>query len=319
MKTMTKSKKGDTYGAPLETGRHKRITRPGAHYYYLMLLPGILLLIIFNYIPMGGVLMAFQDYTPVNGFLKSPFVGFKHFKTFFNSISFKRILRNTILIAVGKMTLTTLLSIVFAIMINEIRVKWLKKTIQTVSYLPHFMSWVILAAIVTNLFNMAGPVNAVLEKLGMEPMNFLGKDKLFQPLLILSDVWKGFGYSSIIYLAAITAVDPALHEAAAMDGANWWRRVWHVTLPAMLPIIILTCCLNVTGILNAGFDQIYNLYTPVVFESSDIIDTYVYRAALKEARYSFGTAIGLFKSVIGLALMVSMNELSKKFANRSVF
>lgn len=318
MKTMKKNKMEDTYGTPLETNKHKRTMRPSTCY-YLMLLPGILLLLIFNYIPMGGVLMAFQDYSPVTGFINSPWVGLKHFKTFFNSVSFKRILRNTIVIALGKMTLTTLLAIVFAIMINEIRVKWLKKTIQTVSYLPHFMSWVILAAIVTNLFNMAGPVNAFLEKIGMEPMNFLGKDDLFQPLLIYSDVWKGFGYSSIIYLAAITAVDPALHEAAAMDGANWWQRVWHVTLPAMLPIIILTCCLNVTGILNAGFDQIYNLYTPVVFESSDIIDTYVYRAALKEARYSFGTAIGLFKSVIGFVLMISMNELSKKFANRSVF
>jgi len=303
---------------PAEKVRRKREI-PNSVYYYAMVLPGILLLLIFNYVPMGGVAMAFQDFSPADGFFKSPWVGFKHFETFFNSISFNRILRNTIVIAVGKMTFTTLLAIAFAIMLNEIRVKWLKKAIQTVSYLPNFMSWVVLAAIVTNLFNMAGPVNAVLERLGMEPMNFLGDDKLFQPLLIYTDVWKNFGYSSIIYLAAITAVDPALHESAAIDGANWWQRVWHVTLPAMLPIIILNCCLSVSGILNAGFDQIYNLYTPIVYDSADVIDTYVYRAALKEARYSFGTAIGLFKSVIGFILMISMNRLSAKIAHRSVF
>ena len=173
--------------------------------------------------------------------------------------------------------------------------------------------------LMSNMFSVAGPVNEILVKLGLEKINFFGNDSAFRPLLIWSDVWKNFGYSSIIYLAAITGVDPGLHEAAAIDGANWWRRVWNVTIPAMLPIIIMNVCLNVSGILNGGFDQVYNLYSPVTYESGDIIDTYVYRAGLLDKQFSLGTAIGLFKSVIGMILMLLMNEASKKFAKRSVF
>ena len=297
----------------------KKIFISAKAYYYIMALPGILLLILFNYVPMGGIIMAFQDFRVSKGIFGSDFVGFKHFKNFFNSIGFTRIIRNTILLSVSKMTITNLLAICFAIMINEVRIKWFKKAVQTVSYLPHFMSWVILAGLMTNLFSMSGPVNELLTKLGLDKVNFFGNDAAFRPLLIWSDVWKGFGYSSIIYLAAITGVDPGLHEAAAIDGAGWFRRVWHVTLPAMLPIIILNICLNVSGILNAGFEQVYNLYSPVTYESGDIIDTYVYRAGLLDKQYSLSTAIGLFKSVIGLTLMLLMNECSKKFAKRSVF
>ncbi len=318
MKLMKVEKIQKTAGERLEPKR-KKVIIPTKAYYYFMVLPGILLLILFNYVPMGGIIMAFQDFRVSKGIFGSDFVGFKHFKNFFNSIGFTRIIRNTILLSVSKMTITNLLAICFAIMINEVRIKWFKKAVQTVSYLPHFMSWVILAGLMTNLFSMSGPVNELLTKLGLDKVNFFGNDAAFRPLLIWSDVWKGFGYSSIIYLAAITGVDPGLHEAAAIDGAGWFRRVWHVTLPAMLPIIILNICLNVSGILNAGFEQVYNLYSPVTYESGDIIDTYVYRAGLLDKQYSLSTAIGLFKSVIGLTLMLLMNECSKKFAKRSVF
>ncbi len=181
------------------------------------------------------------------------------------------------------------------------------------------MSWVILASVVSNLFNLDGMVNSLLSGLGLEKANFLGSNSLFQPLLIGTDVWKEFGYNSIVYLAAITAVDPNLHEAAAVDGASWWRRVWHVTLPAMLPIIMMMAAINVTGILNGGFDQVYNLYSPKVYETGDILDTYVYRVGLINREYGFGTAVGLFKSVVGMVLMLSVNWLSKKTTRRSIF
>lgn len=190
---------------------------------------------------------------------------------------------------------------------------------QTIVYLPHFLSWVILASVVSNLFNLDGMVNSLLSGLGLEKANFLGSNSLFQPLLIGTDVWKEFGYNSIVYLAAITAVDPNLHEAAAVDGASWWRRVWHVTLPAMLPIIMMMAAINVTGILNGGFDQVYNLYSPKVYETGDILDTYVYRVGLINREYGFGTAVGLFKSVVGMVLMLSVNWLSKKTTRRSIF
>ena len=318
MKLASRKEKQDTAGSRIEPNKGRKVISPKV-YYYLMVLPGIFLILLFCYVPMGGIVMAFQNFKPSKGIWGSEWVGLKYFKNFFNSIGFSRVIRNTILLSVCKMTLSNLLAICFAIMINEVRIKWLKKTIQTVSYLPHFMSWVILAGIMSNMFSVAGPVNEILVKLGLEKINFFGNDSAFRPLLIWSDVWKNFGYSSIIYLAAITGVDPGLHEAAAIDGANWWRRVWNVTIPAMLPIIIMNVCLNVSGILNGGFDQVYNLYSPVTYESGDIIDTYVYRAGLLDKQFSLGTAIGLFKSVIGMILMLLMNEASKKFAKRSVF
>ncbi len=318
MKLKNYDKMQNNSGDRLKSNKGKMFI-PTKAYYYFMVLPGIFLLLLFNYVPMGGLVMAFQDFKVSKGIFGSEFVGLKYFKNFFNSIGFTRIIRNTILLSVSKMTICNVLAICFAIMINEVRIKWLKKTVQTVSYLPHFMSWVILAGMMTNLFSMAGPINELLTKFGLDKINFFSDDSAFRPLLIWSDVWKGFGYSSIIYLAAITGVDPGLHEAAAIDGAGWWQRVWHVTLPAMLPIIILNICLNVSGILNAGFEQVYNLYSPVTYESGDIIDTYVYRAGLLDKQYSLSTAIGLFKSVIGMTLMLLMNECSKKFAKRSVF
>jgi len=211
------------------------------------------------------------------------------------------------------------LSITFAILLNEIRQKRLKKTVQTIVYLPHFLSWVILANVVMNLFGMYGPLNDILFNLGFERINFLGRKDLFQGFLIGTDTWKEFGYGSIIYLAAITGIDPGLHEAAAIDGATWFKRVWHVTLPGMLPIIVLVFTRDLTGILSAGFDQVYNLYSLAVYETGDILDTYVYRVGMVNTQYSFGTAVGLIKSVIGMILLLSSNEFSKKFLHIKIF
>lgn len=287
--------------------------------YHMMLLPGMIFLLVFSYIPMAGVIMAFQDYVPAKGILGSDFVGFEHFTYMFTLPDIMQVFRNTMVIAIGKILLGTLTAIVFSILLNEVRLKLLKKSIQTVVYLPHFLSWVVLATVVTNMFNLDGTVNQILSFLGLEKLNFLGSNTLFQPLIIGTDVWKEFGFNSIVYLAAITAVDPALHEAASMDGANWWKRVWHITLPSMLPIILLLAILSLPNILNAGFDQIYNLYSPMVYETGDILDTYVYRIGLLGREYSFGTAVGIFKSLIGMILILSANGMAKKYTDRKLF
>lgn len=287
--------------------------------YHMMMLPGMVFLLIFSFIPMFGIIMAFQDYIPAKGIVGSEFVGLEHFKYMFTLPDIMQVFRNTMVIAIGKILLGTLTAIVFSILLNEIRLKLLKKSIQTVVYLPHFLSWVVLATVVMNLFNLDGTVNQILSFFGIEKLNFLGSNTLFQPLMIGTDVWKEFGFNSIVYLAAITAVDPGLHEAASMDGANWWKRVWHITLPSMLPIILLLAILSLPNILNAGFDQIYTLYSPMVYETGDILDTYVYRIGLIGREYSFGTAVGIFKSLIGMILIISANEMAKKYTDRKLF
>lgn len=287
--------------------------------FHLMMLPGMAFVIVFCFVPMAGIIMAFQDYVPAKGILGSKFVGLEHFLYMFELPDIGQIFANTLIIAVGKILLGTFMAIVFAILLNEIRVKFLKKTIQTIVYLPHFLSWVVLAAVVVNMVNLDGPVNQLLAALGMEKINFLGSNTWFRPMIIATDVWKEFGYNSIVYLAAITAIDPGLHEAAAMDGATWWKRVWHITLPGMLPIILLMAAMSLTSILSAGFDQIYNLYSPMVYKTGDVLDTYVYRMGLISRQYSFSTAVGLLRSVVGLILMVTANELSKRFTERKIF
>ncbi|MVB10302.1 putative multiple-sugar transport system permease YteP [Caprobacter fermentans] len=287
--------------------------------FHVMMLPGMIFLAVFSYIPMVGVVMAFQNFSAGKGIFRSPFVGLKHFRYMFSLPDIWEIIRNTLTIAIGKMLLTTLLAIVFAVLLNEIRQRWLKRTVQTIVYLPHFLSWVILAAVVVNLFSLDGPVNQILQKQGFAQANFLGSNTLFQPTLIMTDVWKEFGYASIVYLAAITSIDPGLYEAAAIDGANWWQRVWHVTLPGMLSIILLMAVMNISNVLNAGFDQVYNLYSPMVYDTGDIIDTYVYRMGLLSHQYSFSTAVGLFKSVVGMFLLIAVNEISKKFTDARIF
>src|SRR5699024_650978 len=214
-----------------------------------MVIPGIIFLLIFSYGPMFGLLMAFQDYVPAKGITGSEFVGFDNFKYIFNLPDIWKVTSNTLVIAIWKMILNTAIPILFAILLNEIRLSWMKKSIQTIVYLPHFLSWVILASVVGNLFSLDGSVNAILNNFGIDSLNFLGNNQLFPKLLIGSDVWKEFGYNSIVYLAAITSIDPGLYEAATMDGAGWWQRVWHVTLPGMLPFILLMTILALPNIL----------------------------------------------------------------------
>ena len=287
--------------------------------YHLMMIPGMIFVLIFCYVPMFGIVMAFQDYVPAKGILGSEFVGLKHFKYMFSLPDIGQIVTNTMVIAIGEIILGTFMAIAFAILLNEIRIKFFKKTVQTIVYLPHFLSWVVLAAVVVNMVNLDGAVNQLIQAIGLEKINFLGDNAWFRPMIIVTDVWKEFGYNSIVYLAAITAIDPGLHEAAAMDGAGWWSRIWHITLPGMLPIILLMGAMNLTSILSAGFDQIYNLYSPMVYQSGDVLDTYVYRMGMISRQYSFSTAVGLLRSVVGMILMLTANGLAKRFTDRKIF
>lgn len=287
--------------------------------YHLMMIPGMFFLILFSYIPMVGILMAFQDFVPAKGLWGSEFVGLKHFIYMFQLPDISNIVRNTVTIALGKIIIGTFMAIAFSILLNEIRHKFFKKSVQTIVYLPHFLSWVVLASVVVNMFNLDGSVNQILSAIGLDKINFLGSNKTFQPLLIGTDVWKEFGYNSIVYLAAITSIDPGLHEAAAIDGATWWKRVLHVTIPGMMPIILLMAAMSLTSILSAGFDQIYNLYSPIVYETGDVLDTYVYRIGLVGRQYSFGSAVGLFRSAVGMVLLLTANGLTKKLTDRKIF
>lgn len=287
--------------------------------YHAMVLPGMVFLIIFGYLPMFGLIMAFQDFVPAKGLFGSQFVGLKHFTYMFTLPDIGRVIRNTLIIALGKIILGMLLSIAFSILLNEIRMKFLKKTVQTIVYLPHFLSWVVLAAVAMNLFNIDGSVNQIIASLGFEKINFLGSNNVFRKLLIGTDVWKEFGYNSVVYLAAITGIDAGLHEAAAIDGASWWKRVWHITIPGMLPIILLMTAMNLTSVLSAGFDQIYDLYSPIVYEVSDVLDTYIYRIGLVGRQYSFGAAVGLCRSIVALIMLVGANKITEKLTNQRIY
>lgn len=284
-----------------------------------MITPGMIFLLIFSYVPMFGLVMAFQDFVPARGFLGSKFVGLDNFVYIFNLPDIWQVTYNTVFIAVGKIIWNTIIPIIFAILLNEIRIKWMKRTMQTIVYLPYFLSWVILASVILNLFNLDGTVNQILQSLGFSRINFLGSNTVFPHLLIWTDVWKGFGYNSIIFLAAITSIDPGLYEAAIMDGASWFQRVKHVTIPGMLPFIILMTILALPGILSAGFDQVYNLYSPPVYASGDVLDTYIYRIGLIGRDYSLGAAVGLIRSIIGLILIYTSNKAAEKATNRVMF
>lgn len=229
-------------------------------HYYIMLIPALLWLFFFSIVPMFGIVMAFQDYNPGQGILHSKFVGLENFKYMFQMNDVKQVLCNTVVIAVGKIIGNIIFPLIFALLLNEFCIKRLKRPIQTIVYLPYFLSWVILAKIVLNIFGYTGPINQLMEAFGRNPINFFGEPSLFQPLVIGTDIWKGFGYNTVVYLAAILGVDQSLYEAAAADGAGRFKRIWHITLPGIRTTVALLAILSLGNVLNAGFDQIYNLY-----------------------------------------------------------
>ena len=288
-------------------------------HYYIMLIPALLWLFFFSIVPMFGIVMAFQDYNPGQGILHSKFVGLENFKYMFQMNDVKQVLCNTVVIAVGKIIGNIIFPLIFALLLNEFCIKRLKRPIQTIVYLPYFLSWVILAKIVLNIFGYTGPINQLMEAFGRNQINFFGEPSLFQPLVIGTDIWKGFGYNTVVYLAAILGVDQSLYEAAAADGAGRFKRIWHITLPGIRTSVALQAILSLGNVLNAGFDQIYNWYNPLVYSTGDIIDTWVYRAGLENLQYSLATAVGLFKSVISVILIVIGYKLADKFTGYKLF
>ncbi|MGO4182631.1 ABC transporter permease, partial [Paenibacillus sp. TAF43_2] len=282
---------------------------------HLMLVPGILLLIMFHYIPMAGIVIAFQNFIPAKGFFDSKWVGWNNFEFMLQMPGIGQVLWNTIFIAFLKIIFGQVAPIVTALLLNEVRKSSIKRSVQTLIYLPHFLSWVILGGILIDILSPSqGLLNEVISWFGMEPLFFLGNDKLFPYVLVVTDVWKEFGFGTIVYLAALTSINPTLYEAAIMDGAGRWKQTIHVTLPGMLPIIVLLATLGLGGVLNAGFDQVFNLYNPLVYRTGDILDTFVYRLGLIDAQYAVATAVGLFKSVVSLIFVGASYWLAYRIA-----
>lgn len=287
--------------------------------FLIMLAIPLILLLVFSYGPMYGVLIAFKDYSPGLGIWQSPWNQFDHFKRMFDDFTFIRALKNTLTISFWKLLIGFPAPIILALSLNELRFTRFKKLSQTISYLPYFLSWVIVAAMMVEIFSpQRGIVNSIISALGGTPIHFLASEKWFVPILVISDVWKGIGYGSIVYLAAITGVDPALYEAAELDGATRLQKMRHVTIPSIMPVILVMLILRVGGILSAGFDQVLNLYNPAVYSVGDIIDTYVYRIGLIDFNFDYSTAVGLFQNLAGLIMVGGSNWLVKKTTGQNV-
>ncbi len=294
-------------------------TKGYAKHYYLMLLPGFMWLTLFSIVPMFGIIIAFQDFNPGLGMFHSEWIGLENFKYMFTLNDSKTIFFNTIFIAVMKIIANMIVPLTFALLLNELRLTILKRWIQTIVYLPHFLSWVILSGILLDIFSYTGPVNGILSVFGISPTLFFARADLFPFIVVGSDVWKEFGFNTIIFLAALTGINPSLYEAAAIDGASRLQRLLNITLPGIITTVILLSVLSLGNVLNAGFDQIFNLYNPLVYSSGDIIDTWVYRTGLLNLQYGLATAMGLLKSVISFTLITISYFLAAKFANYRIF
>jgi putative aldouronate transport system permease protein len=302
----------------------KTRSRIGSGAYHLMMMPAIVLLFIFNVIPIVGLIIAFQRYNPVAPFfgLASPFFGLRNFHTIFViHPDSRQVIINTLIIAIAKIIVVLVIPVVFALLLNECRTRWVKRSIQTAVYLPHFLSWVIAGSMFRQIFATTGLVNAALMGLGVldEQIMFMASNVWFRPIIIFTDIWKGFGYSAIVYISAITAIDLNLYEAADIDGANRWQKMGYITFPGILPTIILMSTLSLGNILNAGFDQIFNMYNPVVYRTGDVLDTFVYRIGLVNLQFHLATALGLAKSVISMLLIILSYKLADRYAGYRIF
>ena len=294
---------------------HFRRTWPN----YVMLLIPAFFVILFSYVPLYGLIIAFEDYNPGKGFLGSDWVGLKWFRMAMQMPDFPKIVRNTVVIALGKMIFTQLFAVLFALLINEVRNPLFKRTVQTVTYFPHFLSWVIIGGVFIDMLSTKGMINQAIKALGGRPIFFLGSNQWFQPVMVMLEVWKEFGYGAIIYLAAITSINPELYEAAKIDGASRVGQVWYVTIPGISVTIVMMATLALGVIMNAGFDQIFIMYNASVYETADILDTFIYRQGLVDSQYSLSTALGLFKSLIGATLLIVTNLFATKKFNYRIF
>lgn len=279
----------------------------------LMLFPVIIFFLVFSYYPMYGLLIAFKDFSISKGILGSPWAGLKYFSQFFSNPFFPRLLRNTLLISIYTLFWGFPVPIMFALALNEIRAGKFKKIVQTVSYLPHFISVVVICGIIIDIFSpQSGVINMMISKLTGETINFLGKPEWFRTVYVGTGVWQEFGWGSIIYLAAMTGISPDLYEAAKIDGAGRWKQIWHVTLPGIRPTILTLLILNMGRMMSVGYEKIILLYSPSTYETADVISTYVYRTGLLNQQYSYAGAVGLFNSVVNILILVICNKIGKK-------
>jgi len=286
---------------------------------YLMVLPGLLYFLIFRYYPMYGAIIAFKDYRVTDGITGSAWVGLEHFREVFSSTYFTNVLSNTLLISAYRFFFGIPAPILLALMLNEVRITWFKKSVQTVTYLPHFLSWVVIYGILSIMLSSSdGLVNKAIVGAGGAKISFLSDPDWFRSVLVASGIWKEIGWSAIIYLAALTAISTELYEAASVDGASRLRKIWDISLPGILPVVALVSLLNLGNLLSAGFEQVFLMYNPGVYSVGDIIDTWVYRQGIQNFQFSVAAAVGVFKGVIGLILILSCNWLAKRFTGKGV-
>lgn len=289
-------------------------------YLYLLILPVIVYYAVFHYVPMYGIVIAFKKFQPLKGILGSSWVGFRYFEEFFTAPYFWRLLKNTLLLSFYSLVWGFPAPILFALLLNEVRHKLYKRVVQTVSYLPHFISIVVIAGMIVSFTGLReGIVNQALTLIGLQPINFMAEAGWFRTIFVGSGIWQGFGWGSIIYLAAISGIDPQLYEAAEMDGAGRWTRMWHITLPCLIPTIVIMFIMQTGSLMDVGIEKVLLLSNPLTYETADVISTFVYRRGVLNQDYSFATAVGLFNNVINLILLVSVNALSRRLSQSSLW
>lgn len=286
---------------------------------YIMLIPVVLYYVVFRYAPMFGNMIAFQNYKVTKGILGSDWVGFKHFIAFFNDIFFLRVLKNTLTISVSSLLFSFPMPIIFALLLNEVKNLKFKKCVQTITYMPHFISTVIISSMILTYVAPNGVINAVIQALGFDKVPFMTDPKYFVGVYVISNIWQNLGWSSIIYISALSGIDTELYEAAAVDGANRWKQTIHITIPGILPTISIMLIMQIGSLLSVGYEKILLLYNPAIYETADVISTYVYRKGILGAEYSFSAAVGMFNSIVNFILLVFANWFSKKFQGSGLF
>ncbi|TBL70397.1 ABC transporter permease [Paenibacillus thalictri] len=329
---MSKTAVTPTDHAARGDNRKPRTSRSGFWHYavknpdlYLMSIPGLLFLVIYKFIPLYGLTLAFKDFNLfigdniIDSVVKSPWVGWKHFARIFHEPAFLQVIVNTLLISLYKLVFLFPVPILIALMLNELRIGWMKRWVQTIVYMPHFLSWVIVFGLFFSLLGSYGIVNQVLGAFGIESVSFFSDAGWFRSLLVFTDGWKDSGWNTILFLAAMTSIDPQQYEAAIVDGAGRFKRIWHITVPGIVPVIMLVFVLRLGQVLNAGFEQVLVMYNPAVYGVADIIQTYVYRIGLGKLDFSLSTALGLFESVVSFVLIMSSNGLSRRYLGRSIW
>lgn len=286
---------------------------------YLLFLPILIYFLAFKYAPMFGLSISFMDYKPRKGFLGSKWVGLKHFEAFFTDPYFFRLLKNTLTISLSTLVFSFPSAILLALLINELRSRKLSRTVQTITYMPHFISTVVICGIIRDLVSRTGGVTMILSLFGMQPTNMLYEPGYFVPVYVFSDIWQTMGWNSIVYLSALTAIDQELYEAAKVDGANKWNQLIHITIPSLIPTIIIMFILKVGKMFDVGYEKIMLLYTPLTYETADVINTYVYRRGMENAQYSYSAAVGFFNSVVCFVLVYVTNTITRRSSGNSLW